>query len=87
MCGFVPCKGYLGETSLFVVVVVALVLVEGECAVCARVDAYFEVVPVVLLAVLHIGPPRDDGALTNVERHKCQINVTRHLLSAFVLLT
>ena len=83
----IPSERNLRETALLVVVVVALIFIKGELPVSTWIDADFKVVPVALLAVLYLRSPRHDGTLRHIERHECQIDLTLHGLTAFILLS
>ena len=58
----VPMEADGGISSLFVVVVVIFVLVEGECAVGTRIDAYLQIVPILFGGILYFGTERQDTA-------------------------
>ena len=69
----VPVHRYLGVGAVLVVVVVVLVLVESEVAVGAWVDAYLQVIPLLLGAVLHVGSPWQDASSLDVERDDVEV--------------
>ena len=67
--GFVIVKGDERVAPPLIVVVVALVLIEFKVAVGSTVDFYFQIVPRLLRAVLHVGSERQDGTRLDIYRH------------------
>ena len=79
----VPFQGDGGVSSLFVVIIVELIFVKGKFRVRSRIDTDGQIVPFLFRRVLHGGPPGENRAGTDVDRHNVNRDFTLQGLSAF----